>query len=93
MLTEERILEIVESQIAATEKLGYQGSRSGHMAHVSYRIDQIRTLPPEKGRMEIEVDYTLLTETEFTGYPDNPPYETPCLTSLIVDTKTGELIT
>jgi hypothetical protein len=93
MLTEEKIKEIVEAWIQNTGKLGSYSGGSGHLSHVTFRIDSVSSRILDNSTSEISFFYTLLTETEFTCYPDNPPYETPCLATIIVDTKTGDLIT
>ncbi len=90
-LTEEKIREIVEAEIQKNEKLGDQGGGSGHISHVSFRIDDINSRSPDSNRIEISYSYTLMTETEFTYYPDNPPYETSCSAIIIVNSNTGEL--
>jgi len=50
MLTDEKIKEIVEAQIQSTGKLGSQSGGSGHMAHVSFRIDDIKMHNLEGGK-------------------------------------------
>ena len=78
MFSEKNLKDIVDKQISKDEKLGDQAGGSGHMSYVSYSIDEIKK--PEKAKIDgkdcwkIEYHYTLTVETEFTYYPDNPPY-------------------
>jgi hypothetical protein len=85
MHTEEEITEIVKRKIEADEKLGDQAGGSGHLGYVSYTIDEIKTRPLPQGNIEIQYAYTLIVETEFTVYPDNPPMEYPKNTVLVID--------
>ena len=79
MYTEKEIEDLVKQRIEADEKLGDQAGGSGHLSHVSYRIDSIKSKEIEGNKLEITYTYTLLIESEFTYYPDNPPYEgNPC---------------
>ncbi|MBT4409753.1 MAG: hypothetical protein HOC82_07905 [Bacteroidetes bacterium] len=77
----DKIYKLVQDKIEAGEKLGSQSGGSGHMGHVSYVIDHIeidQSKSPDLINAEWQVDYqyTIFIETEFTYYPDNPPYET-----------------
>ncbi len=92
MLTEEKTKDIVEAWVQNTNKLGTQTGGSGHLSHVSFRIDSVSPRMLENGTTEISCSYTLMIETEFTYYPDNPPCETPCSATIIVNSDTGELI-
>ncbi len=78
MLSEAKLREIVEQDIRTHEKLGDQTGGSGHHAYTSYSIDKIevpRKLDDDAEKWIIEYSYTIIVETEFTYYPDNPPYE------------------
>ena len=75
MISENQIKDIVKQRIESDEKLGDQAGGSGHLGNVSYRVDSIESREIEGGKLEIIYKYTLITETEFTYYPDNPPYE------------------
>ena len=72
---EERLKEIVEEQIARDEKLGSQAGGSGHMGDVGYVLDGIEEPLRRRGGWEVTYRYTTIVTTEFTIYPDNPPYE------------------
>ncbi len=87
MLSDEKIKEIVETRIQRTEKLGFQSGGSGHMGHVSFRIDDIKSRDLEGGKTEISFSYILMVETEFTYYPDNPPYEYPASGTLLIESN------
>jgi len=83
--------QLVSEQIEKTEKLGDRAGGSGHMSHVSFRIDKIKSRKLDREKTEISYEYTLMVETEFTYYPDNPPYEYPNVGKLVVD-KNGDLV-
>jgi hypothetical protein len=85
MLSENEIENIVKQKIETDEKLGDQTGGSGHSSFVSYRIDDIKTKEIEVNKLEITYKYTLIIESEFTCYPDNPPHENPCEDTLLVD--------
>lgn len=85
MITDKKVEELIAAQIRNREKLGNQAGGSGHMAHVSYRIDEIRQGILVSGITEITYYYTLIVETEFTCYPDNPPYEYPSSGTIRLD--------
>jgi len=75
MYKSEQIKEIIDRKIKQDEKLGHQSGGSGHMAHVSYRIDDFSFEAVSETEIKIDYEYTIFVETEFTYYPDNPPYE------------------
>ena len=89
MPSHERIREIVARKIEHDEQLGDQVGGSGHLGSVGYEIDEIAPAVgvPDEGRglFEIVYTYTLITVTEFTVYPDNPPYTSSYRKSIVVD--------
>jgi len=85
MLSNIDIENIVKQNIETDESLGDQAGGSGHMGNVSYRIDDIKTSKTRPGKLEISYKYTLITVTEFTYYPDNPPYETSKENTMVVN--------
>ncbi len=87
-MDQEKIEQLVNQQIKKTEKLGYQSGGSGHMGHVSYRINEINTRKLDDDKTEISYTYTLYIETEFTYHPDNPPHE-PTYSGVIIVDKQG----
>ncbi len=89
-MDQETIEQLVNQQINKTEKLGTRSGGSGHLGHTSYRIDEIKTRDLGGGRSEISYTYTLMVETEFTYYPDNPPYESTYSGVIVVD-KEGNI--
>ena len=95
MITESKLKDIVKAKITQDEDLGDQAGGSGHLGHVSYLIDSIRK--PERVQTDvgdewkISYDYTLIVETEFTYYPDNPPREYKYRKTIIIDDD-GEII-
>ncbi|MBU0765927.1 MAG: hypothetical protein KJ607_13965 [Bacteroidetes bacterium] len=74
MLSKKQIEEIIRHQIDKDEQPGYKSGGSGHLGHISCMLDEVGE--PEKTKTGWKVDYTYHTivETEFTYYPDNPPY-------------------
>ncbi len=89
-MDQETIEQLVNQQINKTETLGSRSGGSGHMGHTSYRIDEIKTKKLEGDKTEISFTYTLIVETEFTYYPDNPPYESSYSGVIVVD-KQGNI--
>ena len=69
------ILAKIEEYIRSKHKLGEQSGGSGHKGFVSFRIDEYDQQKLQDGKIEVTFKYTIFTETEFTYYPDNPPYE------------------
>jgi len=69
-----KIRQAIEQYIAGEHPLGEGAGGSGHLGHVSSRIDEFSYTEKENGYL-VTFKYTILTETEFTYYPDNPPYE------------------
>ena len=60
------------------EGMGDLATGSGHLGHISLTIDTIKISQPSKPSSyayQVEVEFTRMTETEFTLYPDNPPIE------------------
>ena len=74
MFTEQEIEEIVSTCINGDEDLGHQSGAGDHIGHISYVIEKIDT-EKEGEYVVIVYQYTIIVETEFTIYPDNPPYE------------------
>jgi len=76
VFTGEELRKIVDSHIRGRERLGEQAGGSGHLGYVSYALGEIgEPVRGEGGVWEIPYSYTVLVETEFTYYPDNPPHE------------------
>lgn len=69
------ILAAIEGYIKSKHKLGEQTGGSGHKGFVSFRLDEYDQQKLKDGKTEVSFKYTIFTETEFTYYPDNPPYE------------------
>jgi len=75
MFSIDKIREIVELQIKKDEKLGNQAGGSGHLSHVDFEINSIDDPVKTGENWKIKYAYTTIITTEFTYYPDNPPYE------------------
>jgi len=91
MINKEEIEAIIRKQIELLEKLGDQGSSSGHMSNISYELNDYSTHETEDGLIHVEYSYTTYVETEFTYYPDNPPYGYKHKRIMIID-KEGTII-
>ncbi len=95
MITESKLKDIVKAKITQDEDLGDQVGGSRHLGYVSYVIDSIHK--PERVQTDvcdewkISYDYTLIVETEFTYYPDNPPREYKYRKTIIIDDN-GKII-
>ncbi len=89
------ITEIVKSYIEKTEKIGTRAGGSGHMGNVDYHICRIfpAKLSKSNGTIGWKVTfmYTIIITTEFTIYPDNPPYENSYKTTIWLDNN-GKII-
>jgi len=73
----EKIREQVAHKIAKTHQLGYKSGGSGHLGHISFEIDKIEEPQQTDKGWLVDYEYTLIIETEFTYYPDNPPHTEP----------------
>ncbi len=96
MLPESKIKDIIIAKITQDEDLGDQVGGSGHLGYISYIIDSIHK--PERVQIDDDDDgwkitytYTLVVETEFTYYPDNPPREYKYKKTIIIDDN-GKII-
>ena len=80
---------IVIAHIRRDEKLGEKGGCSGHLSQTSYNLAQIETprriQHPSGAAWKVIYHYTVCVETEFTYYPDNPPYEYAYRKMIIID--------
>jgi hypothetical protein len=87
--TDERLQEIIEAQIAKDEKLGSQSGSSGHMGDVGYVLDGVDEPVRQGNAWEVTYRYTIIVTTEFTIYPDNPPYEYSLVKTITLDDEGG----
>jgi len=71
----EKILSAIEAHIKSKHKLGDQSGGSGHKGYVSFRLDDYEVREMGDSKTKVSFSYSIITETEFTYYPDNPPYE------------------
>jgi len=89
MFSDSDLQNIVKAKINNEESLGEQVGGSGHLAYVEYEIEEISQ--PKKVKIdkrqgwEITYYYTIIVTTEFTIYPDNPPYRYKYKKTIIVD--------
>jgi hypothetical protein len=71
----EKIVAAIKAFIESKHKLGERSGGSGHKGFVSYVIDEFEHENIDDAKIRLSFKYTITTETEFTYYPDNPPYE------------------
>lgn len=75
MLSNEELLYQINSWLNESDEAGEKAGGSGHLSMVSFSVDKIlRTEQMDDGLL-VEYEYTRYIESEFTYYPDNPPYE------------------
>ena len=91
MFSKEQLNNIVKKKIETDEVLGDQVGGSGHMGNVSYEIDKIEDPVKIEDGWKITYEYTTSVITEFTIWPDNPPYESRHSKSITVN-DSGEII-
>jgi hypothetical protein len=91
MLSEKDIEELIKKQISKDEKTGEHAGGSGHLSFVTSSIDQTVIKKEEKNHLVITYWYTISIESEFTCYPDNPPYVNHYKRTIIIDKK-GRII-
>ncbi|MCB9235483.1 MAG: hypothetical protein H6581_27755 [Bacteroidia bacterium] len=85
MLSKSRIEEVVREWIHLKEETSHQTPAHGHPTEKSYTLKHIH-IPEETPRgWKVKFDYSLYVTTEFTVYPDHPPYEYPCIGELELD--------
>jgi len=75
MSQKHKIENIIMRYIGSNHTLGDRAGGSGHMGHVSCTLDEFNFKELGDGNTEVNFKYTLVTETEFTYYPDNPPQD------------------
>jgi hypothetical protein len=81
----EKIIAAIREYLESKHKLGERSGGSGHKGFVSYAIDDYELQELENGNTKVIFSYTITTETEFTYYPDNPPYEDKYEEELLLD--------
>ena len=91
MIDRKKLEKTIRSIIESEENLGEQAGGSGHLSNVSYTIDRIGTPFHDEENWSVLVVYTIVVETEFTVYPDRPPYERTYARTIIVD-KEGNVV-
>lgn len=74
MLSQEQIVQLVRDKIISEVNPGDHAGSSGHLGNRQLEITWIHASRLETS-WKAEGEYIVTTETEFTIYPDNPPYE------------------
>lgn len=91
-MTMEEIRNVIEEYIRIEEKVGDQTGGSGHLSNKNIKLFQIsEPIPITKNLKSISFKYAVFILTEFTYYPDNPPYETHYAQTIIID-NSGKII-
>lgn len=85
MFTEEEIIQILNDKIIEDEKLGQKAGGSGHSGFVYFDILSHEACPLPGNLWQINYQYKLIVETEFTYYPDNPPMEYSREKSIVIN--------
>ncbi len=89
MFPKAKVEKIVTGVINRDEKLGRGVGGSGHSGYTSFVINTLgkplKRRYNEINAWEITYTYTIIVETEFTYYPDNPPREYKYQKSIILD--------
>ena len=91
LFSNDKIREIVWSQIEKDVSPGEQVGGSGHLSQVDCKIDNVYGPIQVPEGWEITYRYTVTITTEFTIYPDNPPWENIYEKTIVVDQK-GDFI-
>jgi hypothetical protein len=79
MFPKDKLENIITRIITRDEKLGRRVGGSGHSSYTSFIITTLGN--PQKTRFKNQIVwqvtyiYTIIVETEFAYYPDNPPQE------------------
>jgi len=91
LLLKETVRQIVWNQIEKDVSPGEQVGGSGHLSQVDCKIEFVYDPVQVSKGWEITYRYTVITTTEFTVYPDNPPWENTYEKTIVVDQK-GDFI-
>lgn len=87
MFTEEELKSFLDRKIKSDEDIGEHAGGSGHLSDVGYELKDYSSKELSESKLEIIYQYIVYVTTEFTYYPDNPPYEYPHKKKLIVDNE------
>ncbi|KPK84592.1 MAG: hypothetical protein AMS27_09495 [Bacteroides sp. SM23_62_1] len=87
MISKEKIEKLICEKIELEEQLGDQAGGSGHLSFVEYDLEWIGKPQKTEEGYVVEYRYTLVISTEFTIYPDNPPYTYPKSGTIIIKTE------
>jgi hypothetical protein len=91
LFNNDEIRKIVWKQIEKDVSPGEHVGGSGHLGHVDCKIDGVDEPRKVSEGWEITYRYTVSVTTEFTIYPDNPPWENGYEKTIVVDEK-GDFI-
>ncbi len=90
-MTREQAAEAIHHKITTEEQLGTRAGGSGHLGNTTYTLFNISIPEKTTNGWQVAYSFTLITETEFTIYPDNPPYESSYRVVVLLNNK-GEII-
>jgi hypothetical protein len=82
---------IVEKIITKSEMINKTSGGSKHLSQKTFKIEEISPLlPATHNKLNgwlLSFMYSITVETEFTYYPDNPPYEYKYLKKVLISDK------
>lgn len=84
MLRHDQVIQIIHDKIFNDVKPGDYTGSSGHTGNKEVEIIKVHPLITETG-WEVDYEYVVTIETEFTIYPDNPPNEERFRVKAIMD--------
>lgn len=91
MLNQNLLSKLAEYIIAKEEKSGTHPGGSGHLADVGVSAECIMQEEPDKDTTKVTIIYKKTVVSEFTIYPDNPPYESLYRKTVTTDNR-GNII-
>ncbi|PLX06139.1 MAG: hypothetical protein C0596_16780 [Marinilabiliales bacterium] len=91
MIKQDKIKEIILQYLNKEEEAGNSSGGSGHMAFKSVGSIEIIDTIFQKIQTQIIFKYRVTIETEFTYYPDNPPYFYDYKQSILIN-DCGEIL-
>lgn len=91
MLSDEKLMAIINAWLESSPESGEKAGGSGHLSYVSFSVDRIVKKEKTEEGWIVDFEYTQHIETEFTYYPDNPPYKYPFSKRVLVK-ENGEVV-
>jgi len=85
VISKEEVEKLIRSYIEKIENLGEQSGGSGHLSFTSYQLIEFDHKKINDDQVKARFTYIVVVDTEFTYYPDNPPYETEYEKKIVID--------